>query len=164
MSARALNYAGFQLGWLACVWGAGRGHYWLGPSAAAVLLSAHALTRREPGSELRRLAAVAAFGLVLEAAALALGRHAYAGGFLPAWVAALWLLFAATLDSSLGWLAGKSLLAAGLGAVAGPLSFRAGVGLGAGAYLAAPSGAALVLAALWAVALPGAFYVSRRSA
>ncbi len=134
MSPGLANYVGFQLGWLACVAGAGRGLFLLGPAAAAILLGAHLAAAPRRGAELRRLAGVAAFGLLLEIAALSLGRHRFAGpGLIPMWVAALWLLFAATLTSSLAWLSGRPLLAAALGAVAGPLSFKAGVGLGAGA-------------------------------
>jgi hypothetical protein len=156
------NYAGFQAGWFACVAGAGKGLFWLGPAAAVLLLGAHLAASPDPRGELRRVALVAAFGLLLEALALRLGLHAYAGGFLPAWVAALWLLFAATLGSSLAWLEGRPLLAAVLGAAAGPLSFRAGIGLGAGAFLGSPAAGSLVLSALWALALPGAYAVSRR--
>lgn len=162
MIPRPANYAGFQAGWFACVAGAGKGLFWLGPAAAALLLGAHVLASAEPRAELRRIALVAAFGLALEAAALRLGFHSYAGGFLPAWVAALWLLFAATLGSSMAWLDGRPLLAALLGAAAGPLSFRAGIGLGAGAFLGSAAAGCLVLSTLWAVALPGAYAVSRR--
>lgn len=162
MSSRLANYAGFQAGWLACVAGAGKGLFWLGPAAAALLLGGHLLASGDPRRELRRIVAVACFGLALEALALSFGRHAYSGGFLPAWVAALWLLLAATLRSSLAWLDGRPLLAALLGAAAGPLSFRAGIGLGAGAFLGGAAAGSLALSALWAVALPGAYAVSRR--
>jgi hypothetical protein len=163
MIPRWANYLGFQLGWLACVGGAGRGLYWLGPVVCAVLLAAHAALRPSPTAELRRLAGVAALGLALELIALSFGCHRFAGpGPVPLWVAALWLLFAATLDSSLAWLADRPWLAALLGAAAGPLSFRAGVGLGAGAYAVAPAAAAVILAAQWAVAMPAAFAASRR--
>ena len=162
MRRSLVNYVGFQAGWFACVMGAGHGVYWLGPLVASVLLTLHTALSPSPRAELRRLLAVAAFGLALEAVALSFGRYAYAGGFLSGWVVALWLLLAATLESSLAWLAERPVLAALIGAAAGPLSFRAGVGLGAGIYLAEPAQASAVLAALWAVALPGAFIVSRR--
>ena len=100
---------------------------------------------------------------ILELLAASAGQYRYIGsvGLLPLWVAALWLLFAATLNSSLAWLSGRPLLAAALGALAGPLSFKAGVGLGAGEYLTTPLHASAVLAILWSLALPGAFVVSR---
>lgn len=162
MTRPLLNWVGFQIGWFACVAGGARGSSGPGLLAAAALLSAHAAAAPAPGAEMRRVAAISLFGLALEFAALSFGRHSYAGGFLPLWVAALWALFAATTGSSMEWLARRPWLACALGAAAGPASFRAGVGLGAGSYLAEPAQASLVLAVMWAIALPGAFFVSRR--
>jgi len=158
-----MNYIGFQLGWFACVGGAGNGHVYLGPAASVPLLAAHLITSSQRVLELKRILAVAAFGLTLEVVAVSAGQYRYIGsaGLLPLWVAALWVLFAATLNSSFSWLSRRPLLAAALGALAGPLSFMAGVELGAGEYLAAPLHASAVLAVLWGVALPGAFSVSR---
>jgi len=159
-----LNYIGFQVGWLACVAGTGNGHLYLGPAVSVPLLAAHLVMSSRRVLELKRLLAVAAFGLVLELLAASAGQYRYLGSvsLLPLWVAALWLLFAATLNSSFAWLSGRPLLAAALGALAGPLSFKAGVGLGAGEYLTSPLHASLALAVLWGLALPGAFFVSRR--
>ena len=56
--SRWLNYAGFQLGWFACVGGAARGWAWAGPAAAAVLVGLHLAFAPDPKRELRRLAAV----------------------------------------------------------------------------------------------------------
>lgn len=161
---RALNYLGFQAGWFACVAGAGRELYWLGPLVAAALLTGHVWAESDRPREAKRLLAVAAFGLALELVAASLGRHRYEGPalLLPLWVAALWLLFAATLNSSFAWLSGRLPAAAALGAIAGPLSFQAGVALGAGQYTGSPASASAVLSVLWAVALPGAFVVSNR--
>jgi hypothetical protein len=156
-----LNYLGFQLGWFACVGGAGRGLYYLGPLVCVPLLAGHLAVSPRRGNELKRLLAVTIFGLVLELTALSLGRHRFIGpGMIPLWVVSLWLLLAATLNSSFAWLSKRPVLAAVLGAVAGPLSFKAGVGLGAGAYLVSPASASVVLGAQWALALPGAFVVS----
>ena len=156
-----LNYLGFQLGWFACVGGAGRNLFYLGPLTAGALLAGHLFFSARRGDELKRLLAVALFGLALELAALSLGKHRFVGpGMIPWWVVSLWLLLAATLNSSFAWLSNRPALAAVLGAVAGPLCFKAGVGLGAGVYLASPSSASVVLGAQWALVLPGAFFVS----
>ncbi|MDX6769248.1 MAG: DUF2878 domain-containing protein [Elusimicrobiota bacterium] len=165
MSAALLNYLGFQAGWLANVMGAGREAFLLGPAVSLLLLGAHAAGAADRRKEAARLLAVAAFGLALELAFASLGRYEYAGSGrlpLPLWVVSLWLLFAATLDSSLRWLSDRPVLACVLGAFAGPLSFQAGVGLGAGRYLASAPEASVLLSVLWALALPGAFAVSRR--
>ena len=165
MSAPLLNYLGFQLGWLANVMGAGREAFLLGPAVSLLLLAAHAAGAADRRKEAARLLSVAAFGLLLEYLFVSFGRYEYAGAGrspLPLWVFSLWLLFAATLNSSFRWLADRPVLAAVLGAVAGPLSFKAGVGLGAGRYLASPLEASVLLSVLWALALPGAFHLCRR--
>lgn len=161
----AFNYAGFQLGWLACVAGAGRGRFWLGPVAVAALCAAHLRVSRDPAREARRLAAVGVFGLALESAAQGAGLYAYRGApaawLAPAWIVALWVLLAATFDASLGWLERRPWLCGALGAAASPLSFSAGARLGAAdLLLPGPAGYA-ALAALWAVALPLSFAVAR---
>lgn len=161
----ALNYAGFQLGWLACVMGAGRGSYWLGPLAVAALCAAHLSFSADPKREARRLAAVGLFGLVLESAAQGAGLYAYRGApaawLAPAWIVALWILLAATFGASLGWLERRPRLCAVLGAAASPLSFTAGARLGA-AELTWPAPAGLIaLSALWFVVLPASFAIAR---
>lgn len=163
----ALNYAGFQVGWLACVMGAGHGLFWLGPLAVAALCAAHLHFSADPKREARRLVAVGLFGLILESAAQGAGLYAYRGApapwLAPAWIVALWILLAATFDASLGWLERRPWLCAVLGAAASPFSFTAGARLGA-AELALPAPAGwFALSALWFVALPLSFAVAKFS-
>ncbi len=160
-----LNYFGFQAGWLACVAGAGRGLFWLGPAVVALLCAAHLYFSVDAKREARRLAAVGVFGLLLESAAQGAGLYAYRGApaawLAPMWIVALWILLAATFDASLGWLERRPWLCAVLGAAASPLSFSAGARLGAATLtVPAPAGYAL-LAALWCAALPLSFSVAR---
>ena len=164
--ARALNVAGFLLGWLACVGGAAWGMPWLGPAATALLLGVHAGAAARPFHELRRLAAVGAFGVAVESAALASGLYGYAGGWAvwwlaPAWVAALWLLLGATFESSLRFLDRRPLLTAAAGAAGGGLSLALAMRLGAARFAVPPSVGLAGGALLWAAALPLAFAVSR---
>lgn len=164
----ALNYIGFQIGWLACVMGAGRGLFWLGPLAVAGLCAAHLRFSPDPKREARRLAAVGLFGLVLESAVQGMGLYAYRGApaawLAPAWIAALWILLAATFDASLGWLERRPWLCAVLGAAASPFSFAAGARLGAVELtVPAPLGF-IVLSGLWFVALPSSFAVANFAA
>lgn len=163
---RFLNYAGFQLGWLACVGGAAKGAAWPGPAAAALLVGAHLADSERPAREARRLAAVGLFGLVLESAAIAAGLYGYAAGgpvwwLAPAWIVSLWVLIAATFESSLSWLDRRPRLAAAFGAVGSPLSFSAGARMGAARFLVPTPVGLAALAALWAAALPLAFWISR---
>ncbi len=160
-----LNYIGFQVGWLACVMGAGRGLFWLGPLAVAALCAAHLYFSPDAKREARRLIAVGLFGLILESIAQGAGLYAYRGApaawLAPAWIVALWILLAATFDASLGWLERRPWLCAMLGAISSPFSFTAGVSLGAAEMaLPAPVGW-MALSALWFVALPLSFAVAK---
>jgi hypothetical protein len=164
--ARALNLVGFLLGWLACVGSAALGRPRFGAAAAVLLVGAHAAASSRPLRELRRLAAVGLFGAAVESAALAAGLYGYAGGesvwwLAPAWVAGLWLLLGATLESSLRPLDRRPALAAAAGAMGGALSFAAATRLGAAGFIAPAWTGLAVVAVLWAAALPLAFAVSR---
>ncbi len=75
---------------------------------------------------------------------------------------ALWLLFATTLNSSLGWLQRRLRLASLLGAISGPLCYRAGEALGA-----LQLGSPVVYAATaveWALMMPLGLLLARRVA
>jgi hypothetical protein len=117
--------------------------------------------------EIRRLAAVGAFGFVLETAAQACAFYAYRGvpefapWLAPVWIVTLWILLAATYNSSLAWLEGKPGLQALIGAVASPASFSAAVGLGAARFIVPAASGRAALALIWAVAFPLSFYVAR---
>ncbi len=99
-------------------------------------------------------------GLVFEPLLVASGAIHYAGeaggpaNWPTAWIGALWLQFGTLFRYGLWWLAGRPVLGLLLGAVGGPLTFVAGERLGA-VTLGEPRSLALVLLALvWAVALP----------
>lgn len=167
MTQKAVNYAGFYLGWLACVKGAASGLPWLGPLVSLALLTAHLRLHGDPAREARSLALVGLFGLALETLLGWLGLYRYGAGWesapwlAPAWIVCLWLLFGATLESSLAWCASRPWLAAAMGLVGGPLTFAAGEALGA-AQLLAPRGPGLAAVGLvWAAAFPAACALAR---
>lgn len=122
------NYVGLQALWLVAVSSAARGRVW--PTLLALALFAlYQLwpTRRARGDWQLLLAAVA-LGLLLDTT-LAAGdwvRYAapWPGSVLaPAWILALWLGFALTLNHSLATVMQRPWLAVVLGAVFGPLSY-----------------------------------------
>lgn len=152
-----LNFAAFQLGWLACVGGAAAGKPWLGPLAVLALVGGQwALQWRQRWMLWLFAAAMllgyAADSLLATAGALSFPAQTMLGGPSPLWMAALWVNFAATLDASLGWLQGRPLLAAALGAAGGPLAYWGGEKFGAIQIAGAPGLAAV--ATEWALATP----------
>ena len=160
------NFAVFQIGWLACVYGGANQQPWLGTLfvAAAVLL--HLQMARKPLLEVRLLVTAGAIGLVWELALVNSSLVIYPSGILvagtpPHWILALWVLFAMTLNSSMRWLRDRFFLSLCLGAVAGPLSYLAGHKLGAVTFPDTAL-AMMVLAAGWAVITPSLMLLASR--
>ncbi len=154
------NALGFQLVWFGCVYGAGRGLPWLGPLLA---LGFAALVLRFGGhrqDDLRMLRVALPLGFLIDTAWLSLGWLDYpapwpVAGIAPAWIMALWLGFALTLNHSLASLRRRPVLAALLGALGGPLAYLGAARLFQAVTLHAPHGRImLALALAWAAALP----------
>lgn len=162
-----VNFVGFQACWFACVMGAGAGYPMLGPLVTAVWVGFHVGVSKARGREAAMIAIAGAFGTLVDTLLPAYGLYRFAGPPLagsscPLWITALWMAFATTLHSSLGWLAGRPVLAAVLGAIAGPASYYAGVRLGAVRFAANPALSAGAVAIAWGIALPGLLEVARR--
>ncbi len=131
-----VNFVLFQIGWFACVIGAGRGAPVAGTVLALLIVAAHVMRAARPVEEMKLIGVALALGLVWDSALASTGWIRFASGMIfdgvaPPWILALWALFATTLNASLGWLKGRTVVAALLGAVAGPLSYWAGARLGA---------------------------------
>jgi hypothetical protein len=166
MWSRILNFVGFQLGWLACVAGPGQGRPWIGPLVVGLFLSLHLLmtpSRRREGMLALMLAAI---GTATESLHLGFGvfqtpPSSLAPWLCPTWLTLLWVNFAPTLHGSMSWLIGRPGWAAGLGAMGGPVSYYAAHRLGAISFPADPPTASLlVLAVVWAVAMPALLRVA----
>jgi hypothetical protein len=152
------NIALFQIGWFACVLGAAHGLAWAGSAAALVIAGLHLAFAQRPRVELQLLGIAVALGFVWDSAVAAAGLIAFNGGGLlqllaPHWMAALWLVFATTLNVSLRWLRGRAWLAVALGLVGGPLAYYAGAQLGALSFSNLAAGLA-AQAIGWALLMP----------
>lgn len=152
------NILAFQAGWFACVLGAAAGRPALGSAIALVVVTVHVATAPHPPRELLLVAAAAVVGLVADTALLQLGVLSFPTGTLiegvtPYWMLALWMVFATTLNVSLGWLRDRPLLAMSMGVIAGPLAYLAGARLGA-LVIVSPMAAAIGVACVYAIALP----------
>lgn len=156
-----LNLVAFQAGWLAAVLGGAAGFAWPGVWAVVAVLTLHLSLTPAPLTEARLLLAATLIGTAFDNALLTAGLVSYPSGavFAPAWMLALWPLFASAINLSLHWLKGRLLLAAAVGAIGGPLAYLAGQALGA--IRLAPE-ALLVLALGWALLLPVLLALGRR--
>jgi len=161
-----INFIAFQLGWFACVLGAAHAVPWAGTGLALAIVAWHLGRALAPRAELALILSAAGIGALWDSGLTALGLIRYASGVLvegaaPHWIVALWMLFATTLNLSLGWLKLNIALAAVLGALGGPLAYLGGAKLAA-LNLVAPPAALTALALGWAVLTPLLLQLARR--
>lgn len=164
---RWLNYALFQAGWFACVLGAAAGDGLVGPLAVAAIVALELALSDDRRGLAVLTAALALAGFGLDSALAGLGVLEYAGdGWTgppaPAWIVALWALFATTLGSSMRWVASRAWLPAAFGALGGPLSYLAGERLGALEILPDRRAAVAALALAWGLACALAWALAAR--
>jgi hypothetical protein len=153
-----INFAAFQVGWFASVLGAASDMPWLGPLVFLAVLSLHLTQAQRPDLEIGLVLACGIIGTWFDSLLVATGWVAYPAGqfssvMAPYWIITMWMLFATTLNISMGWLRGKRVLAAVLGAIAGPASYYAGQRLG-GIEFREPVFALLALGVGWAFLMP----------
>jgi hypothetical protein len=161
-----LNFIMFQAGWFACVLGAANGMSWLGIVVVSLLVIIHVAMARQRLAELALLVTVGLLGFLWENFVASRGllvfeSAARAGNLAPYWMAALWVIFATTLNLSLAWLKYRKFIAAILAAVAGPLAYFAGMRLGALEIPELMAGM-VVLAAGWAMLFPLSLLLAER--
>jgi len=161
-----VNFVAFQVGWFACVLGAAHGLPWAGTGAALAIVAWHLARAARPRAELALVLIAAGIGALWDSALSALGWIRFPNGVLiegtaPHWIVAMWMLFATTLNVSLGGLGRNLPLAAAFGALGGPLAYLGGAKLGALTFVA--QDAALVALALgWAMLTPLLLLLARR--
>lgn len=168
---RAVEFVGYQLTWFVAVIGAGRGLWWAGVLAAAVLAAWQLGTSAHRVATASLALAGIAMGLLIDGGLAATGLLAYAAsgpegwpGAAP-WILALWAVFSMSLHCSFDALQRRPLLAAALGAVGGPLAYLgAARGWEAVAFDAPAWRALLVLSMGWALAMPALARLARATA
>lgn len=154
----AVGFALFQGAWFACVIGAAQGQTGAGIAAVAgVLVLALAFSKARV-AELGLIGIALAVGLIWDSLLARSEIVVYASpgpltGWAPAWILALWALFAPMLREPLRWLHGRHLLAALFGGVGGALSYAAAARFGA-CHFPDPLLAMAVLGAGWALIVP----------
>lgn len=154
------NVVGYQLVWLASVYGAAHGMPWLGAVVVALFAAVHLSLSPSRQADLRLIAIAIVLGFVLDSLFAASGLLKYASPWpseflAPVWILSMWVGFALTLHHSMGFLRLKWMAASAFGLIGGPLAYWAAERVfGAVSYGASHLvvGAALGLA--WAIALP----------
>jgi hypothetical protein len=162
-----ITLVAYQLVWFVAVIGAGHGSGWPGVLAATLFAAWRLAVSRQRAVELRLAAVALVLGLVLEAVWTGSGLVRYAAPWpsptAPAWLIALWVVFALTIVPLFGYLHARPWLAALFGAVGGPLAYL-GAARGWQAVAMDPPAwrALLALAIGWAIAMPLLTSLARR--
>ena len=164
-----LSLIGYQAVWFAAVIGAGHGMAWPGVASMLVYAVVQLTCSRNWRTDLTLMAAAVLFGFLLDGTLIRSGLASYAAGWpsvavAPAWILALWVGFALTLNHSLAYLAHRTVVATIAGAIVGPISYwSAGRAFGA-VTLGVPFWqTVLALSFGWAFAMLVLSLVARRS-
>jgi hypothetical protein len=153
-----LNALGFQTAWWACIAGVGHGLEIPAILYGLALAGLHVRFAAQPRQEIKLALIALAIGLAVDTLLQATSVVVFYGWSLaflsPFWLWLLWVLFAMTLNASLGFLQAKPLwLSSALGLVFGPLTYYAGAQLGAASLETSPIHIT-ALALTWMIALP----------
>ena len=159
-----MNFIIFQACWFACVIGAAKNLGWLGPILVfiTVPLQIHLLTENHKTEILFTVICGISGSLLVT---LMIVANVYTpvdrgcGQICPPWMTALWFNFALLVSISLAWLKGKYVTAFILGGLAGPVAYWGGEKLGALSVVSTFSSGYLILAFMWALALPLLVYL-----
>ena len=167
--AHLVNYALYQIGWFACVWGAASHRPWTGCLIALALVGVHLTLSIERFIEVRLIALATAVGAIVETFQIAAGTYRFTSGTVidalpPVWLLTMWAQFATTFRHSLRTVISRPPQAALFGAIGGPIAFLAGERLGAVTLLEPLMHGLLRLSISWALALVVFSAVVRRVA
>ena len=155
------NLISVNIGWLACILGAARGHYWLGLVVVLILFVIH-ITAIER-LKIRKIVIVAmastAIGFLTDTILIIVGtvepnRWLMPAPFTTVWDLMIWANFSLTLNASLRFLQKRPLVAAFLGAICAPGTYYAGDRLGALNFSESVFSSLLWIGIVWLFAMP----------
>lgn len=166
-AAKWWNFLMYELGWLACVFGAAWGAGTPGAAFAFLLVVLHIALATARGPELRLVLIAALVGCLVDGLCLQLDVLRFADdgwlpGLPPFWMTVLWMQFATTLRFSLSWLRYRLWLAGFFGLAGAPAAFWGGTRLGAVELLSPVLRGMLILGILWSFAMPLLVWLSNR--
>jgi hypothetical protein len=154
-----INAISYQATWLIAIAGAARGWWWAGPAALFVFASWQLIVSPQRRADTMLVLYAAAIGFVVDSLFVQAGLLSYSAAtpwpqLAPAWIVALWMSFALTLNHSLAYLKTHPPIAAALGGIGAPLVYLAAAHWGALAFPPAPLPTLALLGVVWAVLTP----------
>ena len=164
--ANTVNYVLYQVGWLACIFGAAWSYPWMGVAVGSVTLGAHVLFAERRLDEWRLSCIVGLIGVVVESIQIAAGTLRFTQGVTvawlpPVWLVLLWMQFAGTLRYSLRWVTERTSAAVLFGAIGGPLAYVAVSRLDIVQFHVEMWRSLVLLSILWGLAVPAAARAAR---
>jgi hypothetical protein len=162
------NLISADIGWLACILGAARGHHWLGLVVVPILFVIHItlIERHKIVNVFVVALASMGIGFLIDTALIILGtiepnRWIMPAPFTTLWDLLIWANFSLTLNSSLRFLQKRFLAAAMLGAICAPWMYYAGDRLGALHFSMPVLPGLLWVGVLWFFAMPCLSFIAR---
>lgn len=153
-----INFIAFQVGWFSAVLSAAAGYPLVGLAVMVAVIGLHLFRSARPRREATLVLACGLLGGIWDSVLVAMGWVGYNAGMVlpwlaPYWIVAMWMLFATTLNESLGWLKGRYVAAVLLGLAGGPLAYLTGAKLN-GILLLEPRAALVALGLGWGIMMP----------
>jgi len=155
------NIISANIGWLACILGAARGHHWLGLVVVPILFVIHitAIERQKIHNVFIVALTTMFFGFLMDTLLIIFGtvepnRFLIPGPFTTIWDIMIWANFSLTLDTSLRFLQKRPFVAAVLGAIFAPGTYYAGSRLGALHFSEPVTLSLLWVGVVWLFAMP----------
>jgi len=164
MNSKIINFLLFQAGWFICVLGAANEIGNLAALLTFLLVLLHLVINQRKMETGILIVMISIVGWAWDSILAQIGMLSYMGalssGVAPLWIAAMWAIFATTIDSSMKWLEGQYFMALILGAIFGPLAYYSASKLGAVEILVIPN-AFLIQSLAWAIFLPLMFWFNQ---
>ena len=166
----AINLILFQAGWFVTVIGVANQSEWIAITCVWIILSTHLYIVTDRQTELLLIIVAGVMGFIIDSVLISQELFSAAGnigfkGMAPLWLIALWMLFASTVNHSLGWLKGRYMTSGSLGFIFAPLAYVAGDKFGVLTISTDYSmyQVLLVIGLVWAVATPLLLLISHAS-
>ena len=162
------NLISADIGWLACILGAARGHHWLGLVVVPILFVIHItlIERHKIVNVFVVALASMGIGFLIDTALIIIGtiepnRWIMPAPFTTLWDLLIWANFSLTLNSSLRFLQKRPLAAAVLCAICAPWMYYAGDRLGALHFSKPIFPSLLWVGLLWFFVMPFLSFIAR---
>ncbi len=164
MLNKLANFAAFQLGWFACIVGAGTGHPWIGVVVVFLSVAIHLVLLPRRNKLVALVLSALILGLLLDGVLLILGVVQFPDRAqlitpVPLWMLFMWANLALTIPISLQWMQRRYALAAALGLAGGPAAYYSGMKLDAVIISDSLGISLLCIGLVWAIAMPALLYV-----